>query len=217
MQSNLPLHFAMAAKKYGLSLHSQVLEESALFLTLLEKWSGKMNLTGFKERDQIIHKLFMESFLLADKIPAGEKIIVDIGSGAGFPGIIIKLVHRDALVVLIEANLKKAVFLQEVRDTLGLRRIKIKRTRFENFCKDREAYADVITCRGAWNDETMPALCSRLARSKGLLFRFIHLKDTETSLLETPALWKIDKIFPLPDQSTAICSWKKVFHVEHSP
>lgn len=90
------------------------------YLDLLLKWNERTNLTSIRDRDSIIQRHFGESLFLARHLPPFTTLL-DFGSGAGFPGIPVQLVHPEAQVTLAESQGKKASFLREAIRTLSLR------------------------------------------------------------------------------------------------
>ena len=101
------------------------------YLEELKKWNKAYNLTGLKTDRDIIIKHFLDSLLFAKVLPPEALTLADIGSGAGFPGIPIKIMCPDLPVFLIEPTQKKAVFLQHICSKLQLKNIEIIDKRIE--------------------------------------------------------------------------------------
>ena len=95
-------------------------EQFAAYLALLQKWSAKTNLTAIRDEEGILARHFLESILCASHLPAGIKTLLDFGSGAGFPGIPIAILHPEISVTLAESQNKKAAFLREAVRVLNL-------------------------------------------------------------------------------------------------
>jgi 16S rRNA (guanine527-N7)-methyltransferase len=109
-------------------------KQADAFLTYLEelkKWNKAYNLTGLKTDRDIIIKHFLDSLLFAKVLPPEALTLADIGSGAGFPGIPIKIICPNLSVFLIEPTQKKAVFLQHICSKLQLKNIEIIDKRIE--------------------------------------------------------------------------------------
>ena len=85
---------------------------------LLAKWNRRLNLTSVIEPAEAAQKHYAESIFLATHLPSKLTRIADIGSGAGFPGFPVAVLHPGAKVTLVEADIRKSVFLQECRDLL---------------------------------------------------------------------------------------------------
>ncbi|MEX1107900.1 MAG: 16S rRNA (guanine(527)-N(7))-methyltransferase RsmG [Dongiaceae bacterium] len=118
------------------------------YATLLAKWQVRINLVGPATLPDLWRRHFLDSAQLAPLIPATARTLVDLGSGAGFPGLVLAILRPDLQVRLIESDGRKAIFLAEAaRATLGPAakdRVSILRARAESL--DR-APADVVTAR----------------------------------------------------------------------
>jgi len=115
------------------------------YLDLLLKWNSKINLTAIRDPEEIVARHFGESLFAARQLfpePIAETVI-DVGSGAGFPGIPMKIWNEWAILLLIESSQKKAVFLREVVRTLGLDRVSIETARAEKVA----VRAELVTLR----------------------------------------------------------------------
>lgn len=134
-------------------LHPLVVESFETFLALLLKWNARMNLTAVRDRDSILRRHFAESLFAAQQIPAEARTLLDIGSGAGFPGIPIAIARPEIAVTLSESQNKKAAFLREAVRTLGLR-AEVWGARVEEMPQDR--VFDAVTLRAV---EKMPRAC----------------------------------------------------------
>lgn len=92
----------------------------AVYCALLLRWNARMNLTAVRDEDGILSRHFVESIACAQALPAGISTLLDLGTGAGFPGIPIALCRPEIAVTLAESRGKKAAFLQEAVRTLGI-------------------------------------------------------------------------------------------------
>ncbi len=155
-----------------LELTDLQIDQISTYLELLLKWNAKMNLTAVREPEQIVQRHFGESLFAAGLIArsyARAKSLVDVGSGAGFPGLPIKIAVPQLRVNLIESQQKKATFLREVIRELKLGNIEVSSCRAENF----NGSADVVSMRAVEAfDEILPA-ASRLVGSGGTLMLLI--------------------------------------------
>lgn len=107
------------------------------YLDLLLKWNARTNLTAVREPEEIVRRHFGESLFAARHLAAGTDSLLDLGSGAGFPGIPIALVHPEIQVTLAESQNKKASFLREVVRTLGLAHVEVWAARAESLPASR--------------------------------------------------------------------------------
>jgi 16S rRNA (guanine527-N7)-methyltransferase len=101
-------------------LPPEISEKFAAYLTLLQKWNAKTNLTAIRDEEGILSRHFLESILCATALPPGVATLLDFGSGAGFPGIPIALLRPEIHVTLAESQNKKAAFLREAVRVLNL-------------------------------------------------------------------------------------------------
>lgn len=118
------------------------------YMNLLIEWNKKINLTAIIEPDEIILKHFIDSLTINNEIKKGDKI-ADIGTGAGFPGIPIKILNPKNEVVLIDSLNKRLIFLDEVINKLGLQNISTVHARAEEIGHNkmyREQF-DIVTSR----------------------------------------------------------------------
>lgn len=118
------------------------------YMNLLIEWNKKINLTAIIEPDEIILKHFIDSLTINNEIKKGDKI-ADIGTGAGFPGIPIKILNPENEVVLIDSLNKRLIFLDEVINKLGLQNISTVHARAEKIGHNkmyREQF-DIVTSR----------------------------------------------------------------------
>ena len=118
------------------------------YMNLLIEWNKKINLTAIIEPDEIILKHFIDSLTINNEIKKGDKI-ADIGTGAGFPGIPIKILNPENEVVLIDSLNKRLIFLDEVINKLGLKNISSVHARAEEIGHNkmyREQF-DIVTSR----------------------------------------------------------------------
>jgi 16S rRNA (guanine527-N7)-methyltransferase len=113
-----------------MELSDRQLELFGLYLDELMRWNEKMNLTGLKNPERIVIELFLDSLIPAPVIPR-EGSLLDAGSGAGFPGLPLKILYPGLEVHLLESREKRVSFLRQVVRVLGLTGIDVIRGRIE--------------------------------------------------------------------------------------
>ena len=157
---------------YVTNLTANQLAQVSTYLDLLLRWNAKMNLTAIRDPQQIVSRHFGESFFLATHLfgPQGvfqlptyqltNLLICDLGSGAGFPAIPLKIYHLDVTIKLVEANHRKAVFLREVLRALSLD-AEVKNVRAEDL---PSASADLVTLRAVEKFDSILPIAARLVR-----------------------------------------------------
>ena len=142
--------------KLGITLSEIQLKQFYNYMNLLIEWNKKINLTAITEPDEIILKHFVDSLTISKYIPDGTKL-VDVGTGAGFPGIPLKIYRQDIEITLLDSLQKRINFLDEVIRELNLEKIETLHSRAEDFGKDkkyREKF-DISTSRAVANLATL--------------------------------------------------------------
>lgn len=165
-------------------------------LDLLLKWNAKMNLTAVRQPEEIVTRHFGESFLaarnlFAEKLPA---TVADLGSGAGFPGVPLKIWNSQAQVTLIESNQKKATFLRELVRTLSLADVTVESARAETL----ELQADIVTLRAVEQFRHILPIALQLVGPKGRLALLIGTGQIGEAQSTLPSLsWSEPTVIPL--------------------
>ena len=156
------------AKKINIELTDHMIEQFMKYKSLLKEWNEKINLTAITEDREIIIKHFIDSLTIAKYIPENAYMI-DVGTGAGFPGIPVKIFRKDVKVVLLDSLNKRLNFLNEVIKELELEEIETVHGRAEdagNNLKYREKF-DVATARAVANISTLSELCTPFVKVGG--------------------------------------------------
>ena len=107
------------------------------YMNLLIEWNKKINLTAIINPDDIIIKHFIDSITITKFIETNSKII-DVGTGAGFPGLPIKIIRRDTEITLMDSLNKRILFLEEIINNLNLEKISTVHSRAEDLGRDKE-------------------------------------------------------------------------------
>jgi 16S rRNA (guanine527-N7)-methyltransferase len=162
--------------KKGIDLSVKQLEQFNTYFELLVLWNGRMNLTAITEKEEVFRKHFFDSITPAFYFSFTEiKTLCDVGSGAGFPGVPLKIIFPHVHVTLVDSLAKRIGFLKEVIQTLGLDEIEAKHERVEDFAMKkeyRESY-DVVVARAVANLSVLSEYCLPLVRTNG---SFLALK-----------------------------------------
>ena len=144
------------------------------YLAVLQKWNARTNLTAIRDEESILRRHFVESILCARALPAGIATLLDFGSGAGFPGLPIAILHPEIAVTLAESQNKKAAFLREAIRTLEIQ-AKVHAARAETL----QTKFDCITLRAVDNmAAAIPAAIALLA-PQGWLAILTTIADKE--------------------------------------
>jgi 16S rRNA (guanine527-N7)-methyltransferase len=144
-------------------------KEIAAFLTYLEelkKWNRAYNLTGLKKDEEIIVKHFFDSLLFYKVFPEGIKKAADIGSGAGFPGIPIKIVNPALKLFLVEPAKKKTIFLRHICGKLSLTDTDVIDARIEDI---EGLKVDAAMTRALFSIEAFAQKAQEIVKDRGVL------------------------------------------------
>jgi 16S rRNA (guanine527-N7)-methyltransferase len=120
-----------ALRVFQLELSATQISSIQQYMTMLLAWNEKINLTAIREPVEILYRHFCESMYAAAAIPLSAGRLADVGSGAGFPGLPLKIARPDLNVFLIESNIKKATFLAEVIRELDFSEARVLVSRYE--------------------------------------------------------------------------------------
>lgn len=155
-------------KKLTIKLSVEQLEKFYSYMSLLLEWNEKMNLTAITEPNEIILKHFVDSLTILNEINNNSKV-VDVGTGAGFPGIPLSIANESLKITLVDSLNKRLIFLQEVIDKLELKNIEIVHSRAEDFGQNkkyRESF-DIATSRAVANLSTLSEYLIPLVKISG--------------------------------------------------
>lgn len=166
--------FIQSCKENGLELTDQQIQQYEMYAQLLKEWNEKMNLTAITEFEEVLDKHFYDS-LLPSFSSSIQGTLCDVGSGAGFPSIPLKIAYPELKIVIIEPLGKRVTFLKEVVRVLGLKSVECINARAEDYAKqDRECF-DVVTARAVANLRMLSELCIPLVKKDGL---FLAMKGS---------------------------------------
>ena len=171
----------------------RVFEQLATYLALILKWNARTNLTAIREPAEIVTRHFGESLFLGRHL-AAERSLLDLGSGAGFPGIPVQILRPDLQVTLAESQNKKATFLREALRVLELP-AEVWGGRAEELGSDYRF--DAVTLRAVDKPELAIATAARLAPALYLL----TTNDQDDRFISRADHYRIVRRFSVPDGS----------------
>jgi len=190
----------------GTELPPAVIGQLQLYLDLLLRWNARMNLTAVRDPEQIVTRHFGESLfaalLLSRELATSppEFTLADVGSGAGFPGVPIKLLLPQSALTLIESQNKKATFLRELARTLELPDVKV-------FCGRAEewgATADVVTLRAVDRFAQVLPVAAGLVRQDGKLCLLVGAEQLPEARQLLGGDWQWLDASPVPKSTSRI-------------
>jgi len=160
------------------------------YLVELTKWNRKMNLVSRADEKRIVERHLLDSLCLlsVERRLAGKKI-VDVGSGAGFPGLVLAMWERDAVVFLVESRSKRVAFLNAARRTLGLDNVQVVHSRAEDLARPEHSSGplppltvDIVVSRAVGGAVDLVVAVRNLLKINGLLV--LYKRRTQSGELE---------------------------------
>ncbi len=170
------------ANEINVNLDDEQISKFMLYKKLLLEWNNKINLTAITEEKEIVLKHFIDSLTVLKYISDTDRII-DVGTGAGFPGIPIKIVKKGTQVTLLDSLNKRLIFLNDVKQNCNLANLEMVHGRAEDFGKNnkyREQY-NVSIARAVANLSTLVELCMPFIKIDGI---FIAMKGSNIDELK---------------------------------
>jgi 16S rRNA (guanine527-N7)-methyltransferase len=158
-----------ASSVLGRPLTSHELDLFSRYLALLLKWQRSHRLIGSSDEMWIVEHLFLDSLLFLRLLPSTTRTLVDIGSGAGMPGVPIKIVRTDVEVTLVESRRRRASFLSAVVRELDLNQVSVVADRIERRLTEMEGRFDAVVMRCAGDVGELMPLAGRLLAPQGLV------------------------------------------------
>ncbi len=181
---------------FGLELTSRQLSQLLAYLDLLLRWNRRINLTAIRSAEGCVERHFGESLYLARWVKL-EGRLLDIGSGAGFPGLALKIPFPELSVTLLEPNAKKRTFLKEVARACGMESVEVRPERLEEFASSQEAF-DAASTRAVGHVERLVPLAARCLSPGGLLCVWTSKSQSvELRQLRVPISWGSPLSVPL--------------------
>ena len=163
--------------KAGAEVPGDVLSNLAAYVELLAKWNRKINLTALPVdplSDDAVDRLIVEPVLAARRVEAGDRLVVDVGSGGGSPAIPFMLASPSVRLIMVEVKVRKCAFLREVLRQLALERGSVENCRLEELLSRTELHesADIVTVRAVRPDRRLLNAMQAFLRPGGRLFMF---------------------------------------------
>ena len=181
-EANLREYFLNLLSKSEIKVPDEKITQMLKFLELLYNKNQIMNLTAIREKKGMLEKHFIDSLLLTKVINDDEKSFIDVGTGAGFPGLVLAIYYPDKKFLLVDSVRKKIEFINEVIKELNLQNVTTSFERAEELIKDRRENFDVALCRGVANLRIILEYMIRFIKVNGrFLPQKLNLNEIEES------------------------------------
>lgn len=181
-------YFKQLLKKSDIKLDDSKVEILLKYLYLLTEKNKLMNLTAIREEKEILEKHFIDSLLLSELFSGTDKKIIDIGTGAGFPGLVLAVIFPEKKFLLVDSVRKKIAFIDEVVESLSLKNVRTSSERAEDLIQDGRSSFDIGLCRGVANLRVILEYMIPFLKVNG---RFLPQKLNENEISESENALKI--------------------------
>ncbi|MCT4584729.1 MAG: 16S rRNA (guanine(527)-N(7))-methyltransferase RsmG [Peptostreptococcaceae bacterium] len=207
--------------KLNIKYDDDIIDKFKIYKDLLIEWNEKINLTAITEENEVYIKHFLDSIscLLSDKIEENAKVI-DVGTGAGFPGLPIKMIRKDIKLTLLDSLNKRINFLKEVCDNIGIDDVEFIHSRAEDGGKnpDYRQQFDVVVSRAVANLTVLLEYTTPFLKVGGYMVCLKgpsldeELKDAKKALEVLNMEFVEDKEFQIPfdDRTKRLLILKKI-------
>ena len=152
------------SQRMDLALSDQVIDQLMTYLDLVEKWNRVYNLTAIREREEMIKLHFLDSLSILKHVQV--KNILDVGSGAGFPGIVLAITKPELKVTVMDSVNKKTTFMQQVKSELSLMNLDVVNSRVEHY--QPTTLFEAVTSRAFSNLKNMMSLTQHTLQKEGV-------------------------------------------------
>ena len=174
--------FINETKKLGIDVTGEQLEKLEIYCNFLLEYNTHTNLTAIKNREEVYLKHFYDSLTLVKSIDLTSiENLLDIGTGAGFPGMVLKIFFPNLQIYLVDSNNKKTKFLNELKNKLNVDKVEVINNRIENITSRFINSIDVVTARAVTNLPVLVELALPLVKVNKY---FIAMKGNAQDELE---------------------------------
>lgn len=183
--------FITALQELNIDITEEQLNKLNKFYKLLIEWNKKINLTRIVEEKEVYLKHFYDSLTIVKAVDLSEKeTLCDVGTGAGFPGIVLKIIYPNLKITLVDSLLKRVNYLNSIIKELELNNIKAIHSRGEDF-NDK---FDVVTARAVANIEKLLNFTMHLVNENGV---FVAMKGNIDEEVTDEIIQKINKKYKI--------------------
>jgi 16S rRNA (guanine527-N7)-methyltransferase len=189
------LQVSEALSRLGITLPELQIDQIREYVHLLLRWNATISLTSITDPIEIVGRHFGESMYAVPSLPVENCRLVDIGTGAGFPGLALKIAFPGIHLEMIESNKRKCAFLAEVVRVLGLSDVTIHCLRYEDI-RPEKFCLDVITSRAVGDFKSIMRWSSRALDERGHLFLWLGAEDSTRVTSTSGWIWQPPILLP---------------------
>ena len=183
-----------------IDLNEKTVERFKKYAALLKEWNEKMNLTAITDEPEIVEKHFYDCLLPTSHDLLDDRLICDLGTGAGFPGLVWAIAYPKSVVTLVDATGKKCMFLNEVIKELNLTNAFVVNSRGEDL--NMREHFDIVTARAVAPLNILLEVTIPLVKEKGLMIAMKGAKGKEELADAKKAIQKLYlKVIEINEQS----------------
>lgn len=199
------LEFKDEVLKLGINVSEDILDKLERYYELLIEWNEKINLTAITDKEQVYLKHFYDSLTLSLAIDLNKvESLCDLGTGAGFPGIVLKIFYPNLRLTLVDSLNKRIKFLEVLVNELKLENVSLVHARAEEYGKSHRECFDVVTARALSSFPILLEYGASILKVNGHLIAMRGLNDSSSSTNALKVLnLKINNVieFDLPKEN----------------
>ena len=195
--------FISALKELNIDVKDDILEKLDTYYKMLIEYNSHTNLTRIIEEKEVYLKHFYDSVTLVKSVNLDNKTLLDVGTGAGFPGLVLKIVFPSLNVTLVDSLNKRIIFLNSVIEKLNLENIVAIHARAEDYAKENKEKYDIVTSRAVANLNMLSEFCIPLVKVGGYFIPMkaeveIEINDAKKAIKTLGGVLKETIVFSLP-------------------
>jgi len=198
--------FIKEVEKLGINITNEMLEKLDRYYKMLIEYNAHTNLTRITDEKDVYLKHFYDSLTLVKAINLDNQTLLDIGTGAGFPGLVLKIVFPNLKVTLVDSLNKRIIFLNSVIKELGLKNIEVVHARAEEYIDGRRENFDIVTSRAVAHLSMLSELCMPYVKVGGYFIPMkaeaeVEIKEAQSAVKTLGGVFTDTIIFELPYNS----------------
>ena len=202
------------AGQLGISLSKSVIDSMVLYIDILSEWNDRVNLTSLTDHIDVAILHFLDSLTVFKVVPYNSTLtILDIGSGGGFPGMVLRVADPTKKVSVLDKSSKKIVFLKHVANCLNLKDVVFLNFDYRSLFEYHESYLfDVVTIRGFSSDAKILNSFAHFLKPSGAMIRMVG--PTQENYSETFQFFELSDIWegrlPFSSHQRKVIRYEKI-------